>query len=64
MLKIISDKVTQLGNLLVYNNAKTGQKSKSQKPSWDIFSGANLGVKMKNFVKKGLFLFSPHTIQT
>ena len=48
MLKIISDKVTQLGNLLVYNDAKIGQKSKSQYPSWEIFSGANLGMKIKN----------------
>ena len=48
MLKVISDKVTQLGNLLVYNNAKTGQKSKSQKPSWEIFSGANLGITSLN----------------
>ena len=48
MLKIISDKVTQLGNLLVYNNAKIGQKSKCHESSTEIFSGANLGIKMKN----------------
>ena len=44
MLKIIPDKITQLGNILGYNDAKIGQKSKS----WEIFSGANLGIKIKN----------------
>ena len=39
MLEIISDKVKQLCNLLVYDNAKIGQKSKSRESFWKIFSG-------------------------